>query len=138
MNKQQKDFQDWEKSIDGITYEFGGSNIVTDKENVLIAKSMTYLPLRIIKKIIKEVLFASEENCFAWHIPLEQIDNKKSIIFLSHYIKDMKEKEALHTILHEIGHFILKHKSPILLNLSQIKTKNQEKEANDFANRLLK
>ncbi len=119
---------------DLIVYRFGDSNIVTDRELRLIAKSMTFLSLEIIDKITKDVIFASSEYGYAWHFPLKYIQDKKSMIFLSPHLLKMSKKKATHIILHEIGHFILKHKSPIYDNLNQKEIKKQEKEADIFAN----
>jgi Zn-dependent peptidase ImmA (M78 family) len=78
---------------------------------------------------------SSDDSFWAFFLAPEIVKGKKNIVFMSECLKNRSEEEQVFTIAHEIAHTRLKHKSPILSNLTREETKRQEDEANRLANK---
>ena len=124
--------------LDLINYKLLDICELTDKERLIICKSLSLLTNSEIEKVCKEVIFiSSNKYTNAWRLELKYIKSLKCMIFLSHHLDKYSKKKKMRIILHEVGHHLLKHKSPIYENLSSEETAKQEKEANKFANKLI-
>ena len=121
----------WNKDWNMIEYLLN-TNSLTACETYYVCKAITYLSPTIIKKVLKSVAFVSSRFTFASY-NYNRPDNAKHIILLSNDIREMNEKNAIGIILHEIGHFVLKH-IPTIDNL----TIERELEADKFSEKYTK
>jgi len=131
MNLEDRDLED-------INYQFGGLNAVTDTEQMMICEALLKLTKKQRDEVTEKVWFVSEMKTNAQTIQLKDIPKtKKAIIFLSRDIQKMKLDVAVFTILHEIGHFFLKHPHMSFLK-SESRSENYqdacEDQADKFAN----
>ena len=87
----------------------------------------------MIAYICSNIWFISSPDD-AWALTFKGSDiNTKSLIFLSDELLNQYEEQIKYTILHEIGHVILKHKNSIGCQQTETEIKQQEIEADNFA-----
>lgn len=91
------------------------------------------LPDQIIKKVTETVWFVSSfDDAWGFVLTGEELRGKH-LVFLSDELFKEGEKQIVYTIIHEIGHVILKHRNGILKPQSRAETEKQEMEADKFA-----
>ena len=141
MTKKSKEYF---KTLENIDYKFAFPNDVSERERGLIAKALSLCEDSVIDDITQNVWFVSPNSGYiAFQVNILDLMGKwNSMIFLNS-LNNMPEKKAIRIILHEIGHHVLKHTSPILMknvnyaNMVQV-GKKQEKEADAFAKERMK
>jgi len=100
---------------------------MSTKLKKLVFETLTYFPKKQISYVNNNVWFIS--NTIFPKGRMIQLNNKiKQIIILSEDITNLPKEEAKYIITHEISHATLNHKKS---------TKKTEKEAIDYANKIL-
>jgi len=103
----------------------------------MVCETLLYLPSEIIKYVTGSVWFiSSPEDAWAFTFRGSDIKNQHLII-LSDELFNQKKNQIRYTILHEIGHVLLGHKNSIGFEQTQSEIKQQELEADQFANKYL-
>lgn len=129
-------------SPEEVDYLFGGVNQLNEKQRCVLARVLSILDKGVVDKVSEEVfIISSNTHSWGWHLPLNSkvLKQKKSIIFLSEELFKQKEKFIEKTILHEIAHHILNHKSlfdfePKKLNQADIQEKEADKLVEEWLN----
>lgn len=102
-----------------------------------VCKAVALLPEEIIAYVTKNVWFISSgEDAWAFTFRGSDILNQH-LIFLSDELFEQSENDISYTIIHEIGHVILKHKNSMGRMQTQSEIKKQEREADQFARKYL-
>src|SRR5271170_8089157 len=79
----------------------------------IVCKTLLLLPNEYIEQISKNVWFmSSPEDAWAFTFKGSEI-KQKSLIFLSDELLRQNKRQITYTILHEVGHVILKHRNSI-------------------------
>ncbi len=102
---------------------------------------MQELVCRTLNKLLGEMVSYLCKNCWflssspdAWAFTFNGNDILNNhFIFLSDELLSQGQNQIQFTILHEVGHVILKHKNSINYLQTQREIKQQEKEADCFA-----
>lgn len=116
---------------------FGGKLIAYDSHKKIIAQTLLKLPKEIIDYLIKTTWFlSSSPDSFGYTFNGNDIPNKH-FIFLSDELFEQSMSQIQYTILHEVGHIILKHKNEIGFRQSKEEIRKQESEADEFAKKYL-
>jgi len=101
----------------------------------LVCKTMLLLPEEIVDYVTKNVWFLSSfDDSWAYTYDGNDFKNQK-LIFLSDELLSQDENQIKFTIVHEIGHVMLKHKNATYTVQTKQHVLKQEKEANEFAQR---
>jgi Zn-dependent protease with chaperone function len=95
-----------------IIYAFAGLNEISNEEEMTIADAPTILDRKLVDRIVHDVYFVSSSLIKALCLPLStsQLKGKRAIIFISDELLNQQNKEIKLNILHEIAHYVLKHK----------------------------
>jgi hypothetical protein len=128
--KGKRDYDNWERSIEGILYNMRVMGDVTtedEKNNFLIAFVLQKLPKIIREKVFEKVIFVHTLADGTVHRFRWELDDGMYIIFNFRGIKNKKQK--LCTIAHEIGHFISLPKDPT----KSIHAEKSERRADDLS-----
>ncbi len=121
-----------------VDYIFGGLNQVGEEFQVILAKSISKLPMEIVDWTTENLLFiSSNDDNHASYLPIEILLSKKGLVILSEILKKQTEDIQSSYIAHEIAHAYLGHISPIMSNLSNRETKNQEEQATKLSHKWL-
>ena len=104
----------------------GMSTAGNDRLRHSVACALSKVPKTIVDYVFERCIFLmpiyEERGCF---VP-KKVIRDKSIIMLS---ERLDEKEMERTILHEVAHSYLGHRSVLLCDLSEREGREQEKEA---------
>lgn len=104
----------------------------------IVCRTLLALPDEIIKYVCARVWFmSSPEDAWAFTFRGSEIKNR-SLIFISDELLRQEEDQIKYTILHEIGHVVLNHRNSIGFNQTETEIKQQEIDADRFANSYLK
>ncbi len=101
-------------SKDEIWYDLNSAPEVDDhKMQVLIVKALSTLDPNIVDKVCAKVIFVSlNEASWGIYINHNSVRYKnKDFILLSPKIYEFDESEQIRIVLHEVAHFILRHKT---------------------------
>ena len=126
-------------SAEEIWYENAGVvTIGNDELRGLLARVLSIVPKNVADRVLKEWLFLMPmfdyENGF--FLP-KKLLQEKGVIAFPEKLLEKDEKSIVHTVLHEIAHFYLGHKSPLFEDLSDEEAKKQEEEADRLADKWL-
>ncbi len=117
--------------------EFGGKLVGKNSMKNMVAQTLTLLPKGIRDYIIKNCWFlSSARDAYGYTFSGNDLKNKH-LIFLSDELLDLREEQIQYTVLHEIGHVILRHRNAINYSQTKKEIKRQEKEADIFARKYL-
>lgn len=120
-----------------IQKAFTGRLIGNKRIKKLVAKALLSLPDSMIKYITRNVWFiSSPEDAWAFTFRGSDIQGQHLIIISDELLKQ-HEHDIIHTILHEIGHVMLKHRNSIGFLQTKKEINKQEKEAHEFAKKYL-
>jgi Zn-dependent peptidase ImmA (M78 family) len=120
-------------AIDKILTSFHGRIVGSKQNKKAIASVILLLPKDTIKTLIDTTWFVSGyDETFGFVLSKNDIKNR-NIIFLSDNLFKESELQITYTILHEIGHVILKHRNSFDDIQSKREIEKQEKEADEFA-----
>jgi len=109
-----------------------------DKVRSLIARLLSKVPKDVADKVLEECLFIMPMfDEIGFHLPKNILQNKCVIAFSESLLKE-DDKNIVHIGLHEIAHFYLDHKSPLLEDLSDEEAKKQEEDADRLADKWLR
>ncbi len=119
-----------ESSVERIVYDikiFGDTSPKSKKYKILIAKALLKLPIKIRRRVLKDVLFIITDGYAGTIFKLKIIKPKilNFIILDFNAQKNESKNLILSGIAHEIAHFILEHDT----KNSSLK---DEKEADDL------
>ncbi len=148
--KAQKDFEKWENSFEGVSYNltyFDGGTREDDKNNAVIVETLLRLPKKVREKVLDEVIFIHTmvrgtvaEFHFTTRVEDKDIEkvsmfNKEKRYFakiVQPYIllnfKHVKNSKKMDLVAHEIAHIILDHHK-----LDNRSSSEGEKAADDLA-----
>lgn len=122
-----------QKRAHEILHLFDGKLVGTMQLKHAVSQTMTFLPLEIIDYITTKCWFVgSLEDAWAFTFTGNDIKDQH-LVFLSDELFHQPEEQIRYTILHEIGHVMLKHRNATLVKQSKQEIKRQEQEAHAFA-----
>lgn len=122
-----------------IKKEFKYRLLVNKKAAEIICKTLLLLPNEMIDFVTNHCWFVgSMDDSWGLTLKAKDLNKKDYLIFLSDELLSEPVNQIKFTILHELGHVILKHKNSIGIIQSKNEIKKQEKEADEFANLYIK
>lgn len=120
-----------------IYNDFDGKLVGSLKMKKNVCFIVSKLPVKLQEFITKNCWFVSSmEDAYGFVLRGDDLKNKY-LIFLSDDLFNDSSKQIYHTIVHEIGHVILKHENSILRMQTKFEIKRQEEEADEFARTML-
>lgn len=115
-----------------IKYALGDKLIGSQHMKSIVAKTLLSLPPDKIEEICRTVWFiSSPDDSWAFTFKGSEI-KERYLIFLSDELLREDDSQISYTILHEIGHVVLKHRNSIGYRQTDEEIRRQEKEADDF------
>lgn len=122
-----------------VSSMFGHKLIGTKRLKVNVCRSVLLLPDKSIKYVTKHCWFVGSFTD-GWAFTLRHNDLRRGecLIFLSDELMQQDVRQIRWTILHEIGHVMLKHRNSIGFVQTKMEVKMQEKEADEFVINILK
>lgn len=124
-------------TIQQIRQAFSGRLIGKSKMKTSVCGALLYLPADMVKNITNCVWFISSPDD-AWAFTFRGSDIKdQHLVFLSDELFEETKEKIEYTILHEIGHVILKHRNSMGYRQSQTEIRQQELQADRFAKKYL-
>ena len=137
INRYEK-FRAWEYSPEGISYRADILFALGDDQlRDLVSVALSYAPHEVIDYTLDNAVMlmprSEEKGC---HIPNYLFGGKDIIAFPETLLEEPKE-EAYFTILHEVAHLWLGHKSPLVDDLTMEESDRGEKEADALARQWL-
>ena len=102
-----------------------------------VVEALQRLPVDIVDYVTENVWFISSfDDAFGFVLTGEELQGKQ-LIFLSDELFSEPKAQIHYTIIHEVGHVILKHRNAILKPQTQAEAEKQEYDADQFANKFL-
>lgn len=124
-------------TIEEIRWSFSGRLIGSQLMRDAVCKTLHFLPPSVIKYITSNVWFiSSPEDAWAFTFRGSDVQGQY-IIFLSDELFEENDKHVRYTILHEIGHILLRHRNSMGYKQSPKEVEKQEQEADHFAKKYL-
>lgn len=124
-------------TIRQIKWAFSGRLVGSVVMKETVCQNVQSLPFEMIKYITTSIWFISSPED-AWAFAFRGSDIKDQyLIFLSDELFKQTQNQIRYTILHEIGHVILKHRNSMGYRQPETEIKQQETEADQFANKYL-
>ncbi len=103
----------------------------------IVCETLLLLPTGTIDYVTNNVwFFSSDEDAYGYTFDGNDLKGKHFIV-LSEELFEQDKNQIQYTIIHEIGHVILKHKNSIYQNQTQSEIKRQEREADEFVRKYL-
>jgi len=125
------------KNARDIYHRFEGKLVGSFLMKVHVCETLVQMPDEIIDYITTNCwFFGSMEDAWAFTLTGNDLANQH-LIFISDELLMQNPDQIQHTIVHEIGHVVLKHRNAILVHQSKKEIQKQEKEANAFATKYL-
>lgn len=125
-------------SFEEIKNKFGGRLVVRKDVVGFICQTVSVLPNEIIDYITTKVwVVNSLDDAWGFTFKGDELHGKH-LIFLSDELFNEGKYQIAYTLLHEIGHVVLKHQNSILVEQSEAEIDQQEAEADQFAKSYLK
>ena len=126
-----------QNKIRNIYYAFDGKLVGNRRMKINVCETLALMPDEIIDHITSSCwFFASLEDAWAFTFTGNDLKNQH-LIFLSDELLFQDKEQIIHTIAHEIGHVILKHRNSVLEKQTKEEIKKQENEADEFAGKYL-
>lgn len=126
-----------ENKVRNIYYAFKGKLVGNRGMKVNVCETLARMPDDVIDYVTSSCwFFASMEDAWAFTFRGNDLINQH-LIFLSDELLFQNKEQITYTIAHEIGHVILKHRNSVLEKQSKEEIREQEKEADEFANKYL-
>jgi hypothetical protein len=120
-------------TIEEIKKAFGGRIVGNTYVKHKVHLAVSKLPDNFAQQITRNCWFlSSEEDTFGYAFDGNDLKDQH-LIFLSDILFNEDESQILYTILHEIGHVVLKHRNSIGVKQTKEEIKLQELEADQFA-----
>lgn len=116
-----------------IRRSFSGRLIGSEPMKKAICGAALALPPKLINYVVNNIWFISSPDD-AWAFTFRGSDIKgQYLVFLSEELLKQPKNKVRFTILHEIGHVVLKHKNSMGFRQTYKEINKQEKEASRFA-----
>jgi Zn-dependent protease with chaperone function len=126
-----------QNKINNIYYAFSGKLVGNPSMKINVCETLAQMPEEIINYVTDNCwFFASMEDAWAFTFTGNDLKNQH-LIFLSDELLFQEKAQIAHTIAHEIGHVMLKHRNSVLEKQTKEEIKKQEKEADEFAKKYL-
>jgi Zn-dependent protease with chaperone function len=126
-----------QKNTRRIYIAFQGKLVGTAFMKRVVCETLTRMPEEIIAYITKNCwFFASMEDAWAFTFTGNDLKNQH-LIFLSDDLLSQHPRQIEFSIAHEIGHVILGHRNSTLERQTKQEIKQQEKEADKFAEQFI-
>lgn len=123
--------------IKNIFNMFNGKLVGKSFMKTKVCETLTLMPDYIIDFVTKNCWFVSSfDDAYGFTFTGNELKNQH-LIFLSDELFLEDEGQIKYTIAHEIGHVILKHRNSVFVKQSKEEIRQQEKEADDFADKYL-
>lgn len=123
--------------IQKIRHVLGGKLIGSVFMRQMVCETLLLLPSEIIKYVTSKVwFFSSDEGSFGYTFDGNDLKGMH-FIFLSEELFEEDKTQIQYTIVHEIGHVMLKHKNSIGQRQTQSEIDRQEREADEFVRKYL-
>ena len=120
-----------------IYEDFEGKLVGTSHMRRSVCQALTLLPDEIIDFVTANCWFLGSMKD-AWGYTFTGNDLRdQHLIFLSDALLDQDFRQIQFSIIHEIGHVILKHRNSTQVKQTKEEIKKQEKEADLFAKQFL-
>lgn len=120
-----------------IQNQMGGRLVGNDLMRKSVSRAISLLPDEIAQEVIENIwFFSSDYDSYGYAFNGNDLKDKH-LIFLSDALFHESENQIMYTILHEIGHIVLKHKNSIQYQQSKAEIRKQESEADQFAKKYL-
>lgn len=103
-----------------------GGDTSDDRLRYVRAQALAHLPLEDAEAIAEGCIFLIERQPSASYVSAHKVRGRAVLLFSP---ESLDEDDAVETCLHEMAHFILKHKDPIEAQGSLEVFENQEREA---------
>lgn len=104
----------------------------------VVCRVVLLLPPDLINFVTKHVWFVSSfTDGWAFTLRASELGKGEYLIFLSDELIEAGEGDMRYTILHEIGHVVLGHRNSIGEVQSKSEVRTQEREADEFAKKLI-
>ncbi len=116
----------------------GEMTLGNEKLRFAVAKCLSKLPLEIIEQVTKNCLFVMPTIEKLGIYLTNDLINDKVIFAFPEKLLEKEKSEIEHTILHEVAHYYLNHKNPLIYTLSGEEYDSQEQEANKQVDEWLK
>ena len=121
-------------SINKVKKALGGKLIGKPYMVKMVCATLLNLPNDTIEFICKKVWFISSSND-AWAFTFKGEELKdRYLVSISDELFEQEKEQIQFTILHEIGHILLNHRNSIGIEQTPAEIKQQEKQADEFAN----
>lgn len=126
-----------EWTIEQVRWSFSGRLMGNSYMKKIVCETLLCLPPELIRYITASIWFISSPED-AWAFTLKGSDIKgQYLIVLSDELLREDDRKIRYTILHEIGHAILRHKNSMGYLQEQTEIDQQEQEADQFAREYL-
>ena len=94
-----------------------------------VALALSKVPKKIANRVLEECLFLMPSpGMMGFRISKKLLQGSNAIV-LSEKLLEKDQKYIVLTILHEVGHFYLNHKNPVIDQLSEEEERKQEEAA---------
>jgi hypothetical protein len=124
-------------SVTKVRKGFGGRLIGSPFMKRIVCDTVLLLPSEIIEYVTSKVwILSSPEDAWAMTFRGDEIKDRH-LVFISDELLRQQEEQISYTILHEIGHVILRHRNSIGYEQTETEIKQQETDADQFARRYL-
>ena len=119
--------------------ELAGIHVVSDDFKVILARALSSIPKEIAEWAKKSLFFFSDvDDPIAFYLSRKDWKNRIGFVFLSNALKKKPLEKRTFTVVHEIAHAKLNHRSylfnPTMTKLDYIR---RETEANILAKKWL-
>jgi hypothetical protein len=116
---------------------YGGKLVGSKKTKVLVAEALQLLPPDMVKDLIQHCwVLSSFPDAWAYVFNGNDVTGQH-FIFLSEELLKQDKDQIQYTILHEVGHVILRHHNSINYRQTKWEIGKQEREADFFAKQYL-
>jgi hypothetical protein len=124
-------------TVTDVRVALGGKLIGKLFMREMVCKTLLLLPQDILENVCATVWFiSSPEDAWAFSFRGIEIKNR-SLVILSDDLFTQDDHQINYTILHEVGHIVLNHRNSIGFEQTQSEIKQQEEDADRFANTYL-
>jgi Zn-dependent protease with chaperone function len=125
------------KSIREIYRAFRGKLVGNKRMKHYICETLSLMDDNITNYVTSRCwFFGSYDDAWAYTLTGNDFKNQHLVILNEHLF--MESKQQIHyTIAHEIGHIILRHRNSIMTKQTKKEIRQQEKEADIFAKKIV-
>lgn len=122
---------------EAIIASYGGRLVGGKKTKKLVSETLQLLPDELVQELITGCwILTSTPNAWAYVFNGDDVVGQR-FIFLSDELLKQNKQQIQYTILHEVGHVILKHHNSINYRQTKWEIGKQEREADFFAKQFL-